>query len=335
MKFVVFAAGAVGSTIGGILALKNNDVLLVCRKSHSQAIEEQNGLRMKSGTGDYFASLTAVDSLEKDSVGEDACILFTPKSNDTQQCVDQLSQVVPKDTPIVSFQNGVANEEIIAKTFDNTYGGVCKMTCSCLKPGQVSFRRVGRLVVGKYPKGSDAFTKKLADMLNEAGFSTTVSRSIQCDKWLKLAFNLHSTLYAIIEKRDHDSPEFSKLKLGLIEEVKKVFRAQKIRAKSCDSQELSLDEMIRELKRPKAPRGAPAVMVNNSTWQNLYLKRKCIENEVFHGPVIEHAREASIAAPYNEVVLEMVNKCHRQKMGPEALRAEDVLNAVDKRKKQK
>jgi ketopantoate reductase len=189
--------------------------------------------------------------------------------------------------------------------------------------------------VGKYFKGSDAFTKKLADILNDAGFSTTVSRSIQCDKWLKLAFNLHSTLYAIIEKRDHDSPEFSDLKLGLIEEVKKVFRVRKIRAKSCDAQELSLDEMIRELKKPKAPRGAPAVMVHNSTWQNLYLKRKYIENEAFHGPVIEHAREGNIPTPYNEVALEMVNKCHRQKMGPEALRAEDVLSAVNKRKKQK
>jgi hypothetical protein len=93
--------------------------------------------------------------------------------------------------------------------------------------------------------------------------------------------------------------------------------------------------MIRELKKPKAPRGAPAVMVHNSTWQNLYLKRKDIENAAFHGPVIEHAREANISAPYNEAVLEMVNQCHRQKLGPEALRANDVLSAVNKRKKQR
>lgn len=335
MKFVVFGAGAVGSTLGGILALKNHDVLLVCRKSHSQAIVEQNGLRMKSGTGDYFASLTAVEKLNSDSVSDDTCIFFTPKSNDTERCVEQLSKAAPKDAHVISFQNGVENEDIISKVFTNTYGGVCKMTCSYLQPGQVTFRKIGRLVVGKYPKGSDAFSRKLAEVLNDAGFSTTVSRSILCDKWLKLAFNLHSTLYAIIEKRDHDTPEFLDLKLGLIEEVKKVFRARKIRAKSCDAQELSLDEMIRELKKPKAPRGTAAVMVHNSTWQNLYLKRSDIENAAFHGPVIEHAREANISAPYNEVVLEMVNKCHIQKLGPEALRADDVLSAVNKRKIQK
>jgi 2-dehydropantoate 2-reductase len=334
MNFVVFGAGAVGSTLGGILALKNHDVLLVCRKSHAQAIEEQNGLRMKSGTGDYFASLTSVEKLRKDAISEHTCILFTPKSSDTRTCLDQLSKVVPKEIPIVSFQNGVANEEIIADVFTNTYGGVCKMTCSFLQPGQVSFRKIGRLVVGKFPKGTDAFTKKLSGALNDAGFTSTVSRSILCDKWLKLAFNLHSSLYAIIEKRDHETPEFSDLKLGLIEEVKRVFRVSKIRAKSCDAQELSLDELISELKKPKAPRGAPAVMVHNSTWQNLYLKREEIENAAFHGPVIEHAREANIPTPYNEVVLEMVTKCHMQKLGPETLRADDILNAVNKRKKQ-
>jgi hypothetical protein len=30
--------------------------------------------------------------------------------------------------------------------------------------------------------------------------------------------------------------------------------------------------------------------------------------------------------------LEMVKKCHAQKLGPEALRAEDVLRAVNERK---
>ncbi|MFH1754614.1 MAG: 2-dehydropantoate 2-reductase N-terminal domain-containing protein, partial [Candidatus Latescibacterota bacterium] len=155
MHFVVFGAGAVGSTLGGILALKNHDVLLVCRKSHAQVIEAQSGLRMKSGTGDYFASLKSTEKLTRDALSKDSCILFTPKSNDTQACVEQLSKVAPADIPVVGFQNGVVNEDIIAGAFDRTYGGVCKMTCSYLQAGHISFRKMGRLVVGKYPKGPD------------------------------------------------------------------------------------------------------------------------------------------------------------------------------------
>ena len=35
MQVVVFAAGALGSTLGGLLALKKHDVTLVCRKAHA------------------------------------------------------------------------------------------------------------------------------------------------------------------------------------------------------------------------------------------------------------------------------------------------------------
>ncbi|NIM20663.1 MAG: 2-dehydropantoate 2-reductase [Candidatus Latescibacteria bacterium] len=331
MRIVVFGAGAVGSTLGGLLALNNRDVLLVSRKSHSEAIRSQKGLRIKSGTGDYFASLKSTDKLNAKLLEGDCCIFFTPKSNDTRKCVEKLSKVAPKDIPVISFQNGIANEDIIAEKFSNVYGGVCKMTCSFLQPGHVSFRRIGRLIIGKHPKGSDAFTRLLLNMLSEAGFRAAVSRSIACDKWLKLAANLQSTIHAIIDNRDHDSPEFTALKLGLVEEAKKVFKLHKIKAKPCDAQEMSLDEMISELKKPKAPRAGPAVRVHNSTWQNLYLKRKQIENGFFHGPVIYLARESGTPVPFNEVALEMVTKSHTEELGPEAFRAAEVLEMVKNR----
>ncbi len=56
MRFVVYAAGAVGGVLGGHLALSKHDVLLVCRDEHARAIGEAEGLRMKSGTGEYLAS---------------------------------------------------------------------------------------------------------------------------------------------------------------------------------------------------------------------------------------------------------------------------------------
>ncbi len=335
MRIVVFGAGAVGSTLGGLLALKHHDVLLVCRKHHSDSIKKQQGLRMKSGTGDYFADLRSTEKLSKEELGEDACILFTPKSNDTKSCVKELSKAAPAKTPIIGFQNGIANEEIIAETFSHVYGGVCKMTCSFLQPGHVSFRRIGSVAVGKYPKGKDAFTKRFVGILSEAGFRSALSEQITCDKWLKLAVNLQSTIHAIIDSIDHNSPEFASLKMGLIEEAVKVFRAHKIKSKSCDSRDLSIEEIISELKKPKAARIGSTVRVQNSTWQSLYLKRKEIENAYFHGPIIQMAREHGIDVPFNEVALEMVTDCHKRKLGPEALRVEDVLAAVKKRASKK
>ena len=331
MRFVVYAAGAVGGVLGGHLALAKHDVLIVCRDEHARAVTEAGGLRMKSGTGEYLAPVRATARLSASDLDSNACVLFTPKSNDTARCVEELAAIAPPDVPVVSFQNGVANEEAIAARFENVFGGVCRMTCSFLQPGQVSFRRMGRLAIGKYPKGAHPFSKKLGAALEEAGFDVTVSNAIMCDKWLKLVVNLQSAFNAVIDPRDHDGVEFVDLKAGALEEAKRILRAEKMKVKSCDERELSIDDVINELRKPKAPRNPSAVKVNNSTWQNLYLKRKEVENGFFHGPIIEMARRHGIPAPFNETALELVTQAARMKLGPGSFRAAEVLARIKER----
>jgi ketopantoate reductase len=123
--------------------------------------------------------------------------------------------------------------------------------------------------------------------------------------------------------------------MGLFEEAEKVFRVQKIKAKSCDSNDFTIKQMIGELKRPRASATRTAMWVRNSTWQNLYLNREEIENGYFHEPIIDLAREHKIEVPYNEVAYEMVQECHHKKLGPEAYRVAELLERVNKRTNKK
>lgn len=328
MRFVVYGAGAVGGVLGGHLARDKHEVLLVCRGDHAAAITEQNGLRMKSATGDYFAHLTATPTIATEHFKNDTCIFFVPKSNDTRSCLDTLAGCTPADTPLFCFQNGVANEAVIAEKFTDVYGGVCRMTCSFLQPGQVSFRKFGRLIIGKYPKGASAYAKKVGKMLGTAGFDVAISNSITSDKWLKLVTNLQSAYNAIVDERDHDSVEFIRLKVGVITEAKRVLKAAKIRTKSADGKDPSIDEMIDDLQKPHAPRPQSSVRVHNSTWQNLYLKRTDAENAYFHGPIIELASKHGIPVPNNAIALELVTQSHHDKSGPGHFRAADILEKI-------
>jgi 2-dehydropantoate 2-reductase len=331
MNIVVLGAGAVGSVLGGLLALQKNDVLLVCRDRHARVIDEAGGLRLRSTTGDYFAQLRAAAKLKAKDVLQGTCVFITAKAYDTEACVEQLASAAPSDTPVVCFQNGISNEEIASAKFENVFGGVCRMTCSMTKAGQASFRRFGRLVVGKYPKGSDVNARAIVKSFEEAGCQACVSRSVTNDKWLKLAVNTQSTFHAIVDPRDHDANEFHELKVAILEETKKVLKAHKVRPKSCDGKDMLIEEMIAELRRPRAPRHASGMKVQNSTWQNLYLKRDRLENEYIHGPIIDLGSKYDIAVPYNEVALELVNKCHSEELGPEALRLSDILSTVEER----
>jgi 2-dehydropantoate 2-reductase len=331
MNIVVLGAGAVGSVLGGLLALQKHDVLLVCRKPHADAIEENGGIRLRTATGDYFATLRAATGLSASDLGGDACVFITAKSYDTGACVEQLSEIAASDTPVVCIQNGMKNEEQAAERFENVYGGICRMTCSMIQTGQASFRGFGRIVIGKYPKGTDAFAKELAAAFDETGCQACVSRNIVSDRWLKLAHNTQSAFHAIIDPRDHEANEFYELKAGILEETMKVLKAHKIRPKSCDGKDMNIDEMIVDLRKPRAAIRKSGMKVRNSTWQNLYMKRDRIENHYFHGPIIDLGREANIPVPYNEVALEMVEKCHREALGPGILRLSDIIKAIDER----
>jgi 2-dehydropantoate 2-reductase len=314
-----------------MLARVGHSVLLVARPAHARAIREQGGLRVRSSTSEDFVPLDATERLDGWPYGGDACLVVTVKSNHTEQVLEDLAGVVPEDVPVVSFQNGVTNEEVLSRRFQRVYGGVCRMTCCFVHPGEVAYRRLGRLVVGRYPKGSDRFVRRFVGVLEEAGFSAVVSRNVVADKWLKLVVNLSSGLHAIVDPRDPANDDFTALKRGLLEEARRVLRAERIRARSCDGQDPSIEEMIEDLDRPRPVRRSEGIKVHNSTWQNLYLGRPDLENRYFHGPIIEAARRHAIPVPYNETALEFVERCHREKLGPECFRAREILEAVRRR----
>ena len=327
MKVVVYGAGAVGSVLGGMLSLKRQDVLLVGRPPLADAVAS-DGLRLKSATGEYVAHPLVTDTLPPEAASGDACILLTVKAGAVPAAVDALAKRVPPETPIVCLQNGVAAEGTAAKRFARVYGGVVRMTCSMVQPGHASFRSLGRVIVGLYPKGADPLARALADAFTEAGFDAAASRSIESDKWLKVAVNVQSAFHAVIDTRDHDANEFNELNVAILEETARVFKAAKIRARSGDGKDPTIDEMIKELKRPRARRLEHGVKVHNSLWQDLYLRRASIESEFIHGPVINLGVAHAVAVPCNRAALEAALACQQAGGGPEKLRLTEVLDMV-------
>ncbi|HHO57114.1 MAG TPA: 2-dehydropantoate 2-reductase, partial [Thermoplasmatales archaeon] len=106
MRFIIFGAGAMGSLFGGLLSARH-DVLLVGREEHMKAIEE-NGLRIEGITNGIFYPKTKWDGERYDFV------ILTTKSYDTKKAVEEILKKFGK-MPVLSLQNGLRNEEIIAE----------------------------------------------------------------------------------------------------------------------------------------------------------------------------------------------------------------------------
>jgi 2-dehydropantoate 2-reductase len=329
MQFLVYGAGAVGSVLGGMLSLNNHEVCLVGREPHVNAIQAE-GLCIKSATAEYRAHPAASVNLMPETAARTECVMLGVKSQDLSAALDTLAPALGAEVPVVCIQNGVAAERAVSERFARVYGAVIRMTCSMVQPGHVSFQTGGRLVIGKFPRGSDAFTRSFAGMITAAGFDAVVSKDIMADKWLKLAVNVQSVFHAVIDARDHDTNEFHALKAAIIEETCRVFKKAKIRARSCDERDPSLDDMIETLHRPRAHRTEHGVKVRNSVWQDLYLKRRGMEAEFIHGPVIALGEQHGVATPYNRAALELALRCHREHLGPESLRLSEVMAAVER-----
>ncbi|MGA2491072.1 MAG: 2-dehydropantoate 2-reductase [Anaerolineales bacterium] len=62
-RIVVVGAGAIGSLLGGLLAHAGEDVTLIARQAHVEAIQE-NGLRIEGVLGTLIIPVKAAEALD-------------------------------------------------------------------------------------------------------------------------------------------------------------------------------------------------------------------------------------------------------------------------------
>ena len=88
----------------------------------------------------------------------DSVVLLCVKSHQTATALDDLAAHAPDATPVVSVQNGVANERAILRRFARTYAVCVMLPSGHLEPGVVAQKchpTPGILDVGRIPRGVD------------------------------------------------------------------------------------------------------------------------------------------------------------------------------------
>jgi 2-dehydropantoate 2-reductase len=120
MRILIYGAGAVGSFIGGHLALAGHDVTLLGRARLAEAVSS-SGLVVRQADGServVSQQIRATSSLPDALLGAPYdWIAFTMKAYDTVEAISELQSLIPEPPPIVSFQNGIGNEESLRSAF--------------------------------------------------------------------------------------------------------------------------------------------------------------------------------------------------------------------------
>jgi len=181
LRVIVFGAGAVGSLFGAHLA-KGNDVTLICRRAHAEAINRK-GLAV-TGMSDFTvrprASETAA-GLEPPDI-----IFLSVKAYDTAEAAGQIRGIMAKGTVLVSLQNGLGNLEILREAFPRNRVLACITSHAAILRGPGVVEHTGRSYTAV---GGSEGSGMVAELLARAGIESRVSQDIGAEIWLKAIVN--------------------------------------------------------------------------------------------------------------------------------------------------
>jgi 2-dehydropantoate 2-reductase len=184
VRIAVFGTGGVGGYYGGRLAQAGAEVHLVARGAHLEALRK-DGLRVTSPNGDMSLQLPATD--DPADIGPCDFVLFAVKSYDTIEAAAGLGPLLQDGTAVVSLQNGIENEGLLAKAIgaDHVMGGVSYILAGISEPGVIEHIGVDRIIVGELDGARSRRARLLVDLLVAVGVTAELSDHITYAIWEK------------------------------------------------------------------------------------------------------------------------------------------------------
>ena len=301
MKIAVMGAGGQGGLFGGLLWRAGEDVTLIERGPHLEAIKSR-GLTLKTaGPKTFTVDVAATDDAR--AVGPVDLLLFCVKMYHLEAAALDARPMVGPDTVILTVQNGIAAPDRLGEIFgrEKVLGGVSYHQGAVEEPGAISYGRVrGKLYLGELAGGTSPRAESVGSTLDDAGIDTEVHTNIRLAMWRKFVL-ICATGGVLAYYRKPvgpvlDDPEGRALLLGVMEEVESVARARGIDLPGATAK--STLAFIEDNSSPDT---------RSSQLEDLLAGRR-LELEWLNGEVIRLGRELGLPTPLNRRVYEALQE---------------------------
>jgi 2-dehydropantoate 2-reductase len=188
MKIGVVGCGALGSYYGAKLWRAGHEVHFLLRSDYD--VVRERGVAIESPGGNFTARPHAARVPEE--IGVCDLVLIGLKTTANAAFPKLLPPLVGPRTLVLTLQNGLGNEEALARLFpaDQVLGGLCFVCLNRLRPGFVRHSDHGYVVLGEFRRPSQARTRAIADLFEQAGVKCNVSEDLARAHWEKLVWNV-------------------------------------------------------------------------------------------------------------------------------------------------
>lgn len=203
MNIAVYGAGAVGGYLGGMLALAGHKVVLVSRASTAAAIRRE-GLLITQENVTRRAPVQVEDQLAAALESLPSCdlVIMGMKAYDLVEAVQHLAETNLLPARVMSTQNGIGVEEIIADQFgkERTLAGSVTIPISRRAPNHLLVERSGR-GLGIAPVLPGQSVAEWVTMFREADINAGGLTDYRAMKWSKAFLNIMGNASSAILNR--------------------------------------------------------------------------------------------------------------------------------------
>jgi 2-dehydropantoate 2-reductase len=209
VKICIYGAGAIGGYLGVQLSLAGEDVTLIARGPHLEAMQT-NGLKLLIDGEQRIAKPRATD--DPSAIGPQDYVIVTLKAPSAAAIAGNLQPLLGPDTAVVTASNGIpwwyfyGQEEPFrdyrlnsvdpeGKQWDligpaRAIGCVVYPACEIEAPGVIRHIDSNRFVLGEHNGEKTDRVQRLSESLINAGFKAPVRPQIRNEIWVKLWGNL-------------------------------------------------------------------------------------------------------------------------------------------------
>lgn len=308
LRVLSIGAGAIGTYIGGSLALAGNEVVFLERPGFDPTTRPEIRLQLAGKTHILQNPVIKTDISEIISLPRFDVALFALKSFDTETSLNQLAPYAEHLPPFLCLQNGVDNEGKIAAALGEDKVIPATVTSAIGK------KETGEIVLDKLRgvgiSSQHPLSQKLFDHFQAANLNPMLIDNAPAMKWSKMLTNLFSNASSAIlgmpPGQIFSDPGLYHIELMQIREILSVMRRKGIQVVNLPGTPVkALAGVIRflpaALSRPILNKGVAGGRGDKmpSFYIDLHSGRPFSEVEYLNGAVVRAGLETGTPTPAN------------------------------------
>lgn len=187
--------GALGLLYSASLARAGVETHLLLRSDYEVAAAR--GISVRSVDGDFHVPPTAFHAHRSpDTLPTPDLVVISTKTTANPDLPGLLRPLVGPHTRLLTLQNGLGNEQLLADHFGphRVFGGMAFVSVHRIAPASVDHQHAGHITLGRYAPpssaGPDAHTCELAGLLGRSGFRMIPLDSLARGRWEKQLWNV-------------------------------------------------------------------------------------------------------------------------------------------------